>query len=138
MISLQNVMVKRKVNGQILQNYGSVALHGTGNGSGTRKRWVTTHYAELFILHWDREWDWTQLGFIPIFPFPLPFPVPVPRSVYEPLVSIIDHGSPVRPASWSCIFSNSIGVVTTIWHIPAPAPAIISRGSVRRPLKHYK
>ena len=62
---------------------GSVTLYGTGNRSGSRKRWVTIHYAELFTLHSDREW--TPLGFIQNFPLQFPLPFPVPCSVTKPL-----------------------------------------------------
>lgn len=37
---------------------------------------------------------------------------------------------PSLPASCSCIFSISIGVVTMTWHIPAPQPASISLNTV--------
>ena len=38
--------------------------------------------------------------------------------------------SPRRPASWSWIFSISMGVVTTTWQVPAPQPASISLNRV--------
>lgn len=41
---------------------------------------------------------------------------------------------PLLPASCSCILSNSMGVVTTIWQKPAPPPDRISRGTVSTPL----
>ena len=43
---------------------------------------------------------------------------------------------PDSPATCMLIFSNSMGVVTTIWHIPAPAPANISRPKVSLPLRN--
>lgn len=38
--------------------------------------------------------------------------------------------SPMRPASWSWIFSISMGVVTITWQVPAPQPASISLNRV--------
>ena len=65
--------------------YGSVTQHGTGNGSGTGKQWVTVCYAELLILHQDRKHCWTPLGFISYFPFLFLLPFPVPCIVTESL-----------------------------------------------------
>ncbi len=47
--------------------------------------------------------------------------------------------SPFALAICLWIFNNSIGVVTTIWHVPAPAPAKICRCMGRDPsLNNYK
>ena len=58
---------------------GSVTLRGTGSVTG--KKSVTVYFAELFVLHQDREQDRTPLDFIHIFPFPFLLPFPVLNSV---------------------------------------------------------
>ena len=78
---------------------------GTGAGPGSNGL-LHICYAELFTLHLDMEWDWTPLGFIPIFPFPIPFSVLVPCSMNEPLLKESDNK--IHFSLRNLIFSQNI------------------------------
>ena len=61
--------------------YGLFILHGTRNGIGNGKRWVSILHYALSTLHRDRGRDSKPLFSI----VSVLVPVPVPCSVYEPL-----------------------------------------------------